>query len=139
MSYLEQNDAAIFDLIRQEEIRQKDKIRLIASENYVSSAVLAATGRRFGVAMRLVKRIPAGGGLGGGSSWVDTNCKLLKNSRELWNMGMKAAALALMCNDPANKEALELTGFICPQTEKHKESAVDKNYEPVTIKKAYYE
>ncbi len=81
----------------------------------------------------------AGLGLGGGSSWVDTNCKLLKNSRELWNMGMKAAALALMCNDPANKEALELTGFICPQTEKHKESAVDKNYEPVTIKKAYYE
>ncbi|HEY4322008.1 MAG TPA: 4-(cytidine 5'-diphospho)-2-C-methyl-D-erythritol kinase [Gemmatimonadales bacterium] len=33
-----------------------------------ADAVLAATGRRFGVAMRLVKRIPAGGGLGGGSS-----------------------------------------------------------------------
>ena len=44
MSYLEQNDAAIFDLIRQEEIRQKDKIRLIASENYVSAAVMEATG-----------------------------------------------------------------------------------------------
>lgn len=33
-----------------------------------ADAVLAATGRRFGVAIRLVKRIPAGGGLGGGSS-----------------------------------------------------------------------
>lgn len=33
-----------------------------------ADAVLAATGRRFGVAMELTKRIPAGGGLGGGSS-----------------------------------------------------------------------
>ena len=33
-----------------------------------ADAVLAATGRAFGVAMRLTKRIPAGGGLGGGSS-----------------------------------------------------------------------
>ncbi len=58
----------------------------------------------------------AGLGFGGGSSWVDDNCKMLKNSRELWNMGMKAASLALMCNDKANKEALELTGYECPQT-----------------------
>jgi 4-diphosphocytidyl-2-C-methyl-D-erythritol kinase len=33
-----------------------------------ADAVLAATGRRFGVAMQLTKAIPAGGGLGGGSS-----------------------------------------------------------------------
>ncbi|MES2124832.1 MAG: 4-(cytidine 5'-diphospho)-2-C-methyl-D-erythritol kinase [Gemmatimonadota bacterium] len=33
-----------------------------------ADAVLASTGRRFGVALRLIKRIPAGGGLGGGSS-----------------------------------------------------------------------
>ena len=37
-------DPEIADLIAAEERRQRDKIRLIASENYVSGAVLAATG-----------------------------------------------------------------------------------------------
>jgi glycine hydroxymethyltransferase len=37
-------DPEIADLIAAEEQRQRDKIRLIASENYVSGAVLAATG-----------------------------------------------------------------------------------------------
>ena len=58
----------------------------------------------------------AGIGIGGGSTWTDQNCKMLKNSRELWNMGMKAAAMALMCTDIANRQALELTGYVCPQS-----------------------
>ena len=37
-------DSKIYELIKLEEKRQYDKIRLIASENYVSSAVLQATG-----------------------------------------------------------------------------------------------
>ena len=37
-------DAEIHGLIKAEEIRQRDSIRLIASENYVSDAVLQATG-----------------------------------------------------------------------------------------------
>lgn len=37
-------DREIFDLIKQEEQRQSDKVRLIASENYVSAAILQATG-----------------------------------------------------------------------------------------------
>jgi glycine hydroxymethyltransferase len=37
-------DPEIHALIRAEEVRETDKIRLIASENYVSRAVLEATG-----------------------------------------------------------------------------------------------
>ncbi|MCB2217925.1 MAG: serine hydroxymethyltransferase [Desulfobulbaceae bacterium] len=44
MDDIRQTDPDIYDLIKQEERRQFDKIRLIASENYVSSAVLQATG-----------------------------------------------------------------------------------------------
>jgi hypothetical protein len=62
-----------------------------------------------------------GFGISIGSSWTDDNCVMLKNSRELYNMGMKGAAMARMCMDEKNKEALELTGFVCPQTTKAKE------------------
>lgn len=53
-------------------------------------------------------------GLSFGSTWVDDNCKMLKNSQALWNMGFKAASVALMCNDEKIKAALELTGYTCP-------------------------
>ncbi|MDX2091719.1 MAG: serine hydroxymethyltransferase [Kofleriaceae bacterium] len=43
-STLDAVDPEIAELIAAEERRQRDKIRLIASENYVSGAVLAATG-----------------------------------------------------------------------------------------------
>lgn len=65
-------------------------------------------------------------GIALGKTYTDENCMMLKNSRELWNMGMKAASLALMCNDSANREALELTGFECPQTTKAKREAQAK-------------
>ncbi|MDB5898435.1 MAG: hypothetical protein JWP22_2923 [Ramlibacter sp.] len=57
-----------------------------------------------------------GFGIGIGSTWTDRNCVMLKNARELWNMGMKLAAMALFCTDDTNRNALEITGFICPQT-----------------------
>lgn len=50
-----------------------------------------------------------------GSTWVDQNCVMLKNAREMWNMGFKGAALARLCMDGLNKEALEATGIKCPQ------------------------
>jgi len=70
----------------------------------------------------------AGVGIGGGSTWTDTNCKMLKNSRELWNMGMKAAALALMCKDPDNREALEQTGFKCPEKKQEEQATPRFSY-----------
>ncbi|HVN88851.1 MAG TPA: serine hydroxymethyltransferase [Candidatus Binataceae bacterium] len=44
LRHLEQTDPEIFQLIREEERYQAESIRLIPSENYVSSAVLEATG-----------------------------------------------------------------------------------------------
>ncbi len=44
MDHLSQRDPEIYKLIRAEERRQFDKVRLIASENYVSRAVLEASG-----------------------------------------------------------------------------------------------
>jgi hypothetical protein len=52
-------------------------------------------------------------GLGFGTTYKDVNCVRLKNSRELWNMGMKAAAMEIMCMDPDNRAALEVTGYEC--------------------------
>ena len=54
-------------------------------------------------------------GVSFGSSWTDKNCLMLKNAREIWNMGFKGAALARLCMDELNKEALESTGINCPQ------------------------
>lgn len=44
MENVKKLDPEIYSLIKQEETRQADKIRLIASENYVSNAILEATG-----------------------------------------------------------------------------------------------
>ena len=67
-----------------------------------------------------------GFGLGLGSTWTDRNCVMLKNARELWNMGMKAAALALFCTDDNNRMALEITGFVCPQTQRARQLAASQ-------------
>lgn len=55
-------------------------------------------------------------GVSFGTTWTDDNCIMLKNSREMFNMGLHAAAVARMCMDKKNLEALELTGYTCPQT-----------------------
>lgn len=47
MKNLQQHDSQIYDLIQEEEKRQASKIRMIASENYVSSSVMEATGSVF--------------------------------------------------------------------------------------------
>lgn len=64
-------------------------------------------------------------GFGGsyGTTWTDENCVMLKNSREMWNMGFRAAALARMCMDGMNREAFELTDLECPQAKKERETS----------------
>ena len=74
-----------------------------------------------------------GFGLSIGSTWTDKNCTMLKNSRELWNMGMKAAAFARLCMDDDNKEALEITGFVCPQTKRENAKRAAINNEATTM------
>lgn len=44
LSAIKQSDAVVFDLIQQEQTRQGISIRMIPSENYVSKAVMQATG-----------------------------------------------------------------------------------------------
>ncbi|MDV3149026.1 MAG: serine hydroxymethyltransferase, partial [Pigeon pea little leaf phytoplasma] len=44
MDYLKKSDIAIYNLILKEQKRQKNCLTLIASENFTSSAVLAAQG-----------------------------------------------------------------------------------------------
>ena len=44
MKHLKEQDPEIYCCIKEEELRQHEKIRLIASENYVSAAVMEATG-----------------------------------------------------------------------------------------------
>jgi glycine hydroxymethyltransferase len=44
MEALKRTDPEVFDLVREEEHRQRDSLRLIPSENYASSAVLEASG-----------------------------------------------------------------------------------------------
>lgn len=63
-------------------------------------------------------------GFGGsyGTTWTDENCVMLKNSREMWNMGFRAAALARMCMDSMNREAFELTDMECPQARREKQA-----------------
>src|ERR1039458_8707487 len=61
-----------------------------------------------------------GTGVSLGTTWTDGNCKMLKNARELFNMGMHSAAIALLCNDALNRQALQDTGYKCP--ERHKKA-----------------
>ena len=53
-------------------------------------------------------------GISGGGHIRDLNCERLKNSKTLYNMGMKVAAVALMCQDAGVYRAMEMAGTPCP-------------------------
>ena len=71
-----------------------------SNDTCMGSTSLGASAMSFGVSF--------------GTSYTDDNCLMLKNSRELWNMGFRGAALARMCMDERNRAALEATGVNCP-------------------------
>jgi hypothetical protein len=53
-------------------------------------------------------------GASGGGHVRDLNCERLKNAKTLYNMGMKVAAVSLMCQDEGVFKAMEMAGTPCP-------------------------
>lgn len=53
-------------------------------------------------------------GISGGTSSVDPNCERLKLSKTLYDMGMKVAAVSVLCQDPRVFDAMKNAGTPCP-------------------------
>jgi len=53
-------------------------------------------------------------GFSGGRSIRDENCERIKLSKTIYDMGMKVAAVSLMCQDSRVFEAMEMAGTPCP-------------------------
>jgi hypothetical protein len=80
-----------------------------------------------------------------GTTWKDVDCRRIKNGREMWNMGMRAAALAELCTDDVMRYAIAVTGGLpytrddgvlvhrpCPMTEKEWHKAGDPLLDPIS-------
>lgn len=53
-------------------------------------------------------------GISMGSTVRDMNCEKLKNAKTLYDMGMKVAAVSIMCQDPRVFDAMMNAGTPCP-------------------------
>ena len=53
-------------------------------------------------------------GLSGGKTVRDMNCERLKLSKTIYDMGMKVAAVSIMCQDPRVFDAMRMAGTPCP-------------------------
>ena len=53
-------------------------------------------------------------GLSGGKTITDQNCERLKLSKYLYDMGMKVASVALLCQDKRVFKAMRMAGTPCP-------------------------
>lgn len=53
-------------------------------------------------------------GISSGSTSIDTNCERLKISKTLFDMGMKVAAVSVMCQDKRVFDAMLKAGTPCP-------------------------
>jgi len=64
-------------------------------------------------------------GISIGSTFVDKNCERLKLSKTMYDMGMKVAAVAIMCQDERVFSAMMNAGTPCPVDGKIGEQARD--------------
>ena len=55
-----------------------------------------------------------GTGFSGGKTNRDMNCERLKNAKVLYDMGMKVAAVSILCQDVRVFKAMEMAGTPCP-------------------------
>jgi hypothetical protein len=53
-------------------------------------------------------------GISGGNTVRDLNCERLKNAKTLYDMGMKVAAVSVMCGDTRVFDAMMMAGTPCP-------------------------
>jgi hypothetical protein len=53
-------------------------------------------------------------GISGGATVRDMNCERLKLSKTIYDMGMKVAAVSIMCQDDRVFRAMEMAGTPCP-------------------------
>ena len=53
-------------------------------------------------------------GISTGQAYTDENCMRLKNAKVLYDMGMKVAAVALMCQTRTVYDAMKFAGTPCP-------------------------
>jgi hypothetical protein len=66
----------------------------------------------FGVAGAIQTQIL---GISGGTQFTDENCEMLKNAKTLYDMGMKVAAVSVMCQDKRIFDAMMNAGTPCPK------------------------
>jgi len=64
--------------------------------------------------------------LSAGKAVRDMNCERLKLSKTLYDMGMKVAAVSMMCQDERVFKAMEMAGTPCPYMGKIGKEATDK-------------
>lgn len=53
-------------------------------------------------------------GISAGSTVRDMNCEKLKNAKTLYDMGMKVAAVSVLCQDRRVHDAMKMAGTPCP-------------------------
>ena len=65
-------------------------------------------------------------GISTGTQFTDENCERLKNAKTLYDMGMKVAAVSVLCQDRRVYDAMEMAGTPCPFLGKIGDQATDE-------------